>query len=140
MKETNLKILFDSNVIIDAVSQREETNEDSKYLFLAAIEGKIEGYLVSKQITDMYYVLRKYVDKVRRDSFIDFLLEYFHVLPLTASDLSYGLELELKDYEDAVLCGVGLKNKLDYIVTNNIKDFNTDLVNAVLPKAIVNKL
>ena len=54
-----MKVLFDSNVIIDSISNRKD-NEAAKELLLMATSTEIEGYLCAKQITDIYYVLRKY--------------------------------------------------------------------------------
>ena len=60
MKGDN-KYFFDSNVIIDAFSSREGSTFYSRDLLRRVASGEIKGCLCSKQITDIFYVLRKYI-------------------------------------------------------------------------------
>ena len=79
-----MKVLFDSNVIINAISNRPNSNQDSKRIFLLSASGELKSYLTSKPITDIYYILRKYVDnKEKRREFISFLLEAFKILSIS---------------------------------------------------------
>ena len=59
MKEDKLSIFFDSNVIIDALTGRSRSSA-SLFLCKQAILGHIKGYVATKQITDIAYVLKKY--------------------------------------------------------------------------------
>ena len=132
-----MKVLFDSNVIIDAISNRPNSNQDSKRIFLLSASGELKGYLASKQITDIYCVLRKYVDnKEKRREFISFLLEAFKILSISEAKLKEALSLDIKNYEDAVLCVVAKRNDIDCIVTNNIKDCSNLPIEVCLPSEI----
>jgi predicted nucleic acid-binding protein len=77
-----MKVLFDSNVIVDAFSKREGSNVDARSLCLLVAGDAIDGFLCSKQITDFHYVLRRYIPseedrtkvmKILMDSFPFFL-------------------------------------------------------------------
>lgn len=132
-----MKVLFDSNVIIDAVTNREDSNVGAKELYLKAAVKEIDGYLVAKQISDIAYVLRKYIDKEKIKSFIMFLCKAFIILPFEVKDIEGALEINGHDFEDDILVFIAKEYKLDIIATNNIKDFNTDIVSVLKPDELM---
>ncbi len=135
-----MRFLFDSNVIIDAISSRPQGNEASKELFLLAGSFDIDACLVSKQIADIHYCLRKYIsDEAKRRAFASFLLEAFKILPLEKEDLQKALSLDAADYEDAVLITTASRYGIDAIVTNNQKDFPSSPVKILTPKEALAK-
>lgn len=135
-----MRFLFDSNVIIDAISSRPQGNEASKELFLLAGSFDIDACLISKQITDIHYCLRKYIsDETKRRAFASFLLETFKILPLEKEDLQKALSLDAKDYEDAVLIASANRHGIDAIVTNNQKDFASSPIMILTPREALAK-
>ncbi|MBQ9449637.1 MAG: PIN domain-containing protein [Acholeplasmatales bacterium] len=137
-----MKVLFDSNVIIDALSERDDANKYSSILFLEAVDSRIiQGYLLSKQITDIYYVLRKYkLDEEIRKDFVNLLLKTFKVIDTKPDDLLKSLFISGTDYEDDIIMYAALNSKVDCIVTNDIKDFKNSKVKVLTPEELVNKL
>ena len=134
MKEGN-KYFFDTNVIIDALVKRSENNLLAKDLIRRVGAGKIKGFLCSKQITDIYYILRKNIPfEGERRRIISALLESFEILPLLKSELTYSLSLPLDDYEDAVLYEVAKINCIDAIITSNVKHFQKSVCDVWTPK------
>ncbi len=135
-----MNVLFDSNVIIDAITQRDESNTRAKDLYLKAVGKEINGYLVSKQISDIAYVLRKYVEKDIIRSFCLFLCKAFIILPFTKNDIEGSCLLKGKDFEDDILIHLAVNNKMDYIATNNINDFSSSTVKAIKPDELIKYL
>lgn len=136
-----MKVLFDSNVIIDALSEREDSNDCSSLIFIEAIDYRnIQGYLLSKQITDIYYVLRKYVTEDVRKDFVNLLLKSFNIIDTTQDDLLKSLFINGIDYEDDILMNAALINGLDCIVTNNVKDFKKSKIQVFTPRELAEKL
>ncbi|MCQ2742303.1 MAG: PIN domain-containing protein [Bacilli bacterium] len=119
-----MKVFFDTNVIIDALTERENSSVSCRKLLKMAASGQISGYLCSKQITDIYYVLRRYIPaESTRQELIKTLIEIFTILPLGANDLLKSLSGTLNDYEDSVLDSICKTYCMDYLVTSNIGDF-----------------
>lgn len=118
-----MRVLLDSNVIVDAFSAREGRNEDSITLVRKAITGEIEGCLCAKQITDIHYVLRKYADDATRKRVISLLLSNFTILPLTKEDLVAASELG-GDFEDDVLIVVSGGHRVSLLATNDASGFS----------------
>ena len=125
-----MKVLFDTNVIIDLLVNRTEHYSDCRYLLNKVINEEIDGYISSKQVTDVYYILRKYIhDNRSRMETIRLICETFKILPLLPSDIKYCLNTDFDDFEDAVIEEAAKVNMISHIVTNNIKDFEkSDLV------------
>lgn len=119
-----IKVFFDTNVIIDAFSSRDYDYRDSQRLVVKVINKEIDGYISSKQIADIYYVLRKYVpnEEIKRQIIKD-IVESFNVLPLLPSDVSISLKSDIPDFEDAVLEEAVSVNRIPFLVTHNTKHF-----------------
>lgn len=130
-----LKVFVDTNVIIDAITLRDYDYQPSKALLYCITEGKVKGYICSKQITDIYYIFRKYLQNENdiRES-IRKIASFFEMLPLLKGDVLACLKTEMTDFEDAILCEVAKVNMIPMIVTNNINHFKNCKMIAVTPQ------
>ena len=54
-----MKVLIDTNVIIDVLQNREPWCEAGKKIFLAIANKQVIGCLTAKQIADIHYFSRK---------------------------------------------------------------------------------
>lgn len=128
-----MKVIVDTNVILDALTGRQPWNKEAEEIFLRAAKGKEEYYITANTVTDIYYLLRKHLKN--RESVIGVmskLFQLFMILDTNAEDCINALHSEMKDYEDAVLAEVAKRNKVDYIVTRNVKDYINSSVEAVI--------
>ena len=118
------KLLIDTNVILDALTERDDDYKPSQNIIRCIAKGTVKGYITAKQITDIYYSLRKYVrTEEQRKAIIKTILETFEVLPTMKSDIDYCLNSKIMDLEDALLDEICAVNCLNYLITNNAKDF-----------------
>lgn len=133
-----IKVLFDTNVIIDAFSSRDYDYRDSQRLVIKAINKEIVGYISAKQITDIYYVLRKYIsNEEAKRKIIKDIIDSFNVLPFLPSDVSVALKSEISDFEDAVLECAASVYKIPFIVAHNIKHFEKSRVFVFSPGDLI---
>ena len=119
-----MKYFFDSNVIVNAFTDREGAVEAEKNLLYAAIIGMIEGVASSKQMTDIYYILRKYVsdDKERRE-ILSILMNGLEIVPVDKELLEVALMSPVPDYEDAIIVECAKRSNSSMIVTNDKTGF-----------------
>lgn len=119
-----MKYFFDSNVIVDAFTEREGSVETERNLLYAAVIGMIEGVVSSKQMTDIYYILRKYVsdDKNRRE-ILSILMKGLEIVPVDKELLEAALISPVPDYEDAVIVECAKRSNSSMIVTNDKTGF-----------------
>lgn len=133
-----MKILVDTNIIIDALTSREPFREDAEQIFLLAANQIEDMYITASSATDIYYLVRKHLHSAEKaKSVMAKLYELFYILDVTSTDCQEALSSEVDDYEDAVISCCAKRNQLDYIVTRNIKDFEKSKVKALLPDEFI---
>lgn len=135
-----MRVLLDTNVIIDAFASREPWNSDAERIILLASEDKLETVICASSVTDIFYICNKiFRDTSRTREVIKTLFNIFNVIDVKKKDLQDALNLEVNDFEDALISSCAKRTKSQYIVTRNIKDFEKSLVPAILPREFLNK-
>lgn len=125
---------MDTNIIIDALTGREPFREPAEQIFMLAANQIEDMYITASSATDIYYLIRKHLHSTdKAKDVMERLYELFHILDVGADDCQEALLSEVKDYEDAVISCCAVRNKMDHIVTRNIKDFEQSNIRAVLP-------
>lgn len=133
-----MKILVDTNIIIDALTSREPFREAAEQIFLLAANQIEDMYITASSATDIYYLIRKYLhDTDQARNTMSKLYELFHILDVTSSDCQEALLSRVKDYEDAVIASCANRNHIDYIVTRNFRDYEHSKVKALLPDKLL---
>ena len=118
------RVFVDTNVILDALTQRDANYRSSLAFMRYIIMGELKGYICAKQITDLYYVLRKYtLNDLQRRNLIKTVLKTFELLPLLKGDILATINSNSKDFEDTILDEVAKVNMIPYFITNNIDDY-----------------
>ena len=117
------KALIDLNIILDMLNKRKD-HEAALAVYDLCIKKKIKGYISSHEVTTLSYFMEKAkYNKSKRNKVIQRLLENLSVLSANESILKNALESEITDYEDAVIDELALREKLDFIITRDLKDF-----------------
>lgn len=133
-----MRVLVDTNVIIDALTSRKPWNESAEKIFLMAANNTIEMCITASTATDIYYLLRKYLhDSDSAKVIMGKLYSLVGILPVTEDDCVDALASGIHDYEDAVVEKVAARQEMDYIVTRNIKDFRNSVVRVIIPEEFV---
>lgn len=129
-----MKILIDTNVIIDALTSREPWNESAEKIFIMAANHIINMYITASSATDIYYLVRKHLhDTDMAKQIMGKLYSLTGILEVTGSDCVDALASPITDYEDAVVERVAANAEMDYIVTRNVKDFQKGMLKVILP-------
>ncbi len=118
-----MKILFDTNIVLDVLMDRLPHAEVAVELFSKVEDGTIIGYLCGTTITTVFYLAAKTVGAPRAQEEIKKLLSLFEVAPVNRHVLESALVLDFNDFEDAVIHEAACHVGADAIVTRNQKDF-----------------
>lgn len=127
-----MKVLLDTNVVIDVLQRREPWFQDGAAIFLAIAGQRIVGCLTAKQIADLHYFSRKqfrmeaHVDAKARQ-IVGRLMALFEIIDTQADDCQAALGIENGDYEDALLIACAVRAGIDGIVTRNPGHFRGDV-------------
>jgi predicted nucleic acid-binding protein len=129
-----MKVLFDTNVILDYFIQREPFYRASREVIFLSAEKKLEGIIGAGSIADIYYICRKeYQSKEKSLNLISDLLKLVTLVDTKAYDINNALSFKMSDFEDAIIAAAALREKADYIVTRNVKDYSKSPVPAIAP-------
>ena len=129
-----MKLLIDTNVILDILLKREPFFSDSYAAVRNAVEQDAECYLSSSAITDIFYILRKSFQSAQRAKLIlNDLTQLVALSDVLSSDIMDALASEMSDFEDAVVSAVACRIGAEYILTRNTKDYVKSAVPAVSP-------
>lgn len=133
-----MKILIDTNVVIDALTSREPWNENAEKIFIMAANNIIDMNITASSATDIYYLVRKYLHNTETAKQIMVkLFSLAGILDVTEPDCMEALASLISDYEDAVIEQVARRSGVDYIVTRNQKDYKEGVMKLILPEEFI---
>ena len=135
-----MKVLIDTNIILDVLCKRPDFYEDSAKIFKLCEVKKISGVISALSIPNIMYILRKELDADKTREILDSLMLIFSVADLKADDLKKAADMRFKDYEDAIQSACATRIKANYIVTRNIKDFSESKVTAIKPAELLDRV
>lgn len=125
------KVLFvDSDVILDVLEQRKEFYEYSALILSLGDEKKVKLVTTSLVFANVYYLLRKHLGIEKAKESLRKLRIIIDVISVNSKEVDLALNSELSDFEDALQYFTALDNKIEFIITRNIRDYKN-------PKLIV---
>ena len=129
-----MRILIDTNVILDILLKREEFVSISQ----AALEKSINQgdmlFFSSSAVTDIYYLIRKNTgSREKALNAIKQLAEFLTFATVDENCIMEAMLSKISDYEDAVVDVVASRANVDYIMTRNIEDFKNSDNNVISP-------
>jgi predicted nucleic acid-binding protein len=131
------RVLFDVNVILDVLQERQPFFDDSFRLLSYAETGRIEGWVSAHTITTLYYLIAKDKSEAQAKVLLTQLLQYLHVANIDQMTIETALNLPYRDFEDAVQAIAATQQKLDYLVTRNPKDYQPEIIPTLQPAELI---
>lgn len=136
----NMKILVDTNVILDVLCARKGFVDDSSKVWKYCEINKIKGYISAISIPNIVYILRKELTPEKTQEIIKQIFLIFKVADLKADDLKKAALIESNDYEDALQMVCANRIKADFIITRNIRDFINSKTLAIKPSELLERI
>lgn len=134
-----MKVMLDTNVVLDLLFEREQFADDARAIFELVESRKISGYLCATAVTTIYYLVAKTLDKPSADDVISKLLRLFDIAEVDKKVLLQALLIGDKDYEDSVVYSSAEFAKIDKIITRDKNGFAKSKVVAISPKEFLGK-
>ena len=123
-----MKVLFDTNVILDLLLDRSEFVDDASVLISKVDTNEIDGFLCATTITTIHYLLEKSLNTTQAAKHIKTLLNIFDIAPVSSETLEKALNPKFTDYEDSVLHEAALAVDVDSIVTRDYSGFKNSKI------------
>jgi len=118
-----LKILFDTNIILDVLLNRAPFVDLSANLVSSVENRTIEGYLCATTITTLDYLISKARNREIARVEIQKILTLFQIAEVNSTVLSLAINSKFTDFEDAVQYYSGQYSGVNGLVTRNTKDY-----------------
>jgi predicted nucleic acid-binding protein len=119
-----MKVLVDTNIVLDFLLQREPFFQEAKLLFQAIASEQVVGYITATTITDIFYIAQKHTKNIQQArQAVSLVLTGMEVCPVNRMVLELAFDSGLADFEDAVQIQCAVAQKLDAILTRDKKGF-----------------
>jgi predicted nucleic acid-binding protein len=135
-----VKILIDTNIVLDLFLERDPFIEDTINLFDQIERGNLAGYITATTITNIFYIIRKTEGREVAISAINRLLIGLQLCAVSRQTVETALSLGLKDFEDSIQLACAILNQLDGIITRDRKDFIGSSLPIYAPTEILKQL
>ena len=135
-----MKVLIDTNIIIDILEQRKPAYTQSYRVIQLGFDGKLEILISAGALTDVYYIINRSLhdaNKAREKIFT--LTNLVSICNTTSDDINTALTLLTPDFEDAVAAAIAKREKADFIITRNMEDFSNSPIPALSPEDFLQK-
>lgn len=132
-----MRILFDTNVILDVLLDREPFSFAAAKLFSRVETGEISGYICATAVTTLHYLTSKVIGADSAIEHISKLLILFEVAPVNRAVLDAALKSGFNNFEDAVVHESGLYKEVQGIVTRDLDGFRKSKINIFSPEELL---
>jgi putative PIN family toxin of toxin-antitoxin system len=119
-----MRVLVDTNIILDDFLEREPFVEDATALMEAIESERIVGYVTATTLTNIFYIARRQTRSIElaRQAVSETLM-LMEVCLVDRAILEAAFASNLRDFEDAVQLACAMASRLNAIITRNAQDF-----------------
>ena len=150
---SQMRIFFDTNVLVYAHDQSSVHHPDSASLLAKVFEDKIQGVLAEQNIIELYRILTNstamtgkplnstQARDLLKATYLSGIFEICYPTPPSITEtLSLAVKNNIKSAKifDTRIAVLAIESKADYLVTYNIKDFvNIDKLISITPTQLL---
>jgi len=130
-----MTILIGTNVILDYVLKREPHAAAAKVCLDILVSRKAKIWISINALTEIYYTtMQTRHDTYAARAIISKLLNAFQIVAIDKSDCIRALDLNMEDFEFAIMAACAKKLKAAHIITRNPEGFVDSPVQAISPE------
>ncbi len=118
-----MRVLFDTNVILDVLIGRQPHFETGTLLFAALDQGRLDGAVCATTVTTVHCIAAKTLSANRARLLVQDLLSLFSIARVDSDVLVRALDLKFADFEDAVVHEAARAGGMTAIVTRDARGF-----------------
>jgi predicted nucleic acid-binding protein len=135
------RVFVDTNIILDLLADRKPHSKFAVALFEKAEDQQVKLYVSSHSLATTYYLLKKHIDEKKLKTILLELLEFVTVIAIDGHVIRRGLKSVHRDFEDAIqIIAATSVDKMDCIVTRNLRDFKESEIPVFSPDNMVDRI
>jgi hypothetical protein len=131
------KVLFDLNVILDVLQQRQPFYAMSALALASAETGRTEGLVAAHSLTTLFYLVAKAQSAEQARVILGELLGFLSVAAVDQAVIEQALNLPYRDFEDTVQMMAAARAGASYLVTRDATDYRAGPLPAIQPAELV---
>lgn len=135
-----MTLLIDANIVLDVLQNRENFVKESAMIWKLCETEQAKGYISTLSFANIMYILRKELTSDKIGEVYHKLCLIFEFADFSSSILSKAVEMNWKDFEDAVQSATAEQIHADYIITRNVRDFTRSKVVAFTPTELLMRI
>ncbi|MDY7047581.1 MAG: PIN domain-containing protein [Microcystis panniformis WG22] len=135
-----MKILIDTNIIIDNALEREPFWNASEQVLSLIEKGTIAGYISASTFSDLYYIIRKARGRDWTLTYLKQLITFCQIATVNQAAIIMAFTTNFQDFEDSIQYSTAVVNKLDAIITRNPQDFPIITPRIITPEQLIAEL
>ncbi len=135
-----MRVLLDTNVVLDHLMNREPWANDATALWQASSAGDFDAFISAMTPVNIFSIARKSSGIVLARQIVMSLLAAADVCPIDQSALKAALALPFTDYEDAVQYASAVAAEMDAIVTRDPSGFSGASLPVLSPSDFLRQL
>lgn len=135
-----MTLLIDANIVLDVLQNRENFVKESAMIWKLCETEQAKGYISTLSFANIMYILRKELTSDKIEEVYHKLCLIFEFADFSPSILSKAVEMNWKDFEDAVQSATAEQIHADYIITRNVRDFTRSKVVAFTPTELLMRI
>lgn len=134
-----MRVLLDTDVIIDVAIDRQPFSVASGEILSMVENGFIEAYLAWHSIANFYYLVSSGKNESKARKFIKEILEFVDIAKTGKREAMFALQLQMKDFEDALQVSAANACLAEWIISRNLKHYRNSPVPAISPTEFIKK-
>jgi predicted nucleic acid-binding protein len=132
-----MRLLIDINVLLDVALQRPGAPASARVLSLCGRQH--EGWLAWHSVATLAYLIERQASAISGRDFIRGMLVWADVARTGRTDALAALDLQMRDFEDALQVAAAMACGAQFIVTRNERDFKASPVPALNPDTFLRR-
>ncbi len=131
-----MRVLLDTNVLIDLIACREQFLRETHLLKAVAVCGDVEVWVSAKSFTDVFYVCHKgghFSSEELQNAFLQ-NLTVLKTCSVTGEDIALAASRKWPDFEDCLVALCAEKVGADFLLTRDAQGFSRSAVRTCTPK------
>ena len=131
----NITIFLDTNVVIDYLQKREPFAKYATNIFDLCADKKVSVSISSQSVADIFYILRKDYTVSERKYMLRGICKMIGIVGADKKMVINALMNEnFDDLEDCIQAECAKAAGAKYIITRNINDFTSSVIEPILPE------
>jgi predicted nucleic acid-binding protein len=135
-----MRVLLDTNVVLDAMLQRQPWHVEADAILRAAGQGQVFCATTGISLATAFYVGRRIIGTGLARAGIRNYLQAFEILTISKQTLADADTMPGNDFEDNIQIAAAVANSVDAIVTRNVGDFSCSPIPVWSPADLLQRL